>query len=216
MTKPARPSIKRDPSRNFLNPDATFLKLITRVVEADDRDSQGKKENEYIGSIEYRVVGTTTMVTVKDSLKSDPDAASKAARIKNAIVPGLDINYIIADPFYDRKIDEDRVRTKGAIEYSQIQDRVSFFLYSEGLYHVLFPRKKVLKDIGVEKIILEEEVIASFLLRVDFDKSQYGGVTSNKGEKFAFKFNDRDNLREPELVKHIQRSAQSGPKEKRG
>ena len=202
MTKPARPSIKRDPSRNFLNPDATFLKLITRVVEADDRDSQGKKENEYIGSIEYRVVGTTTMVTVKDSLKSDPDAASKAARIKNAIVPGLDINYIIADPFYDRKIDEDRVRTKGAIEYSQIQD-------------VLFPRKKVLKDIGVEKIILEEEVIASFLLRVDFDKSQYGGLTSNKGEKFAFKFNDRDNLREPELIKHIQRSAQSGPTEKR-
>ena len=215
MTKPARPSVKKDPSRDFLNPDTNFLKILGKLAGAKDPASQGKKENEYVGSIEYRVVGTTTMVTVKEAMERDPNATSKVGRVKNAILPGLDINYITADPFYDGKIDEDRVRNKGKLEYSQIQDRVSFFLYSEGLYHVLFPRKKVSKATGLEKFILEEEVIASFLLRVDFDKSQYGGVTSKKGEKFAFKFNDRDNLREPELVKHIPRSPNSGPKEKR-
>ena len=74
--------------------------------------------------------------------------------------------------------------------------------------------KKIVKDIA-EIQILEEEIIASFLLRVNFDKSQYGGITSNKKQKFIFKFNDRDNLREPELVKHIPRTSQAGTKEKR-
>ena len=215
MTKPARPSVKRDPSLNFLNPDTNFIKLLERAIEKEEPTSEGKRQNEYVGVIEYRVVGTTTTVTTKEALETaDPSATSKVGRVKNAFRPGLDINYIVADPFYDRNIDETRVSGRGKLDYSQIQDRVSLFLYSEGLYHVLFPRKKIVKDIA-EIQILEEEIIASFLLRVNFDKSQYGGINSNKKQKFIFKFNDRDNLREPELVKHIPRTSQAGTKEKR-
>ena len=219
MTRVAKPSIKSDPSNDFLTPDSNFLTLLRKVVSDNAAQSPDRKENEYVGSIEYRVVGTTTMETTLNAIQSaDKNATSKTGAIKNAIVTGLDIDYIAADPFYDRDIDEERVRSKGRVDYTQILDKILLFLYSEGLYHVLFPRKRIIKKASntqLEEYFLQNEIIASFLLRVDLDKSSYGALTTLKGEKFLFTFNDRANLREPELEKHISRPENSGGKEER-
>ena len=175
-----KPVVKKD-SLDYLTPDSDFVKVMQRVVMDNASRSKKNNKNDYLGTVEYRILGSTIS---KENKNNKP-------------IKSLDINQMTADPFHDGKVDEQRVDNRGSVPFSDIATRVTLFLQSDGIYNVVFDTTT------------DHKIKASFLLRVDLNKSEYASLKNTQIEKnsnFIFRFNDRENLRDPVLVKALKPS----------
>ena len=137
-------------------------------------------------------------------------------QIQNFIVGGTNtdkrtgamVNIVSADPFRDPDVDRERIRSKGIVDEETIKDRNVLYIYSEKMYNMDFA------DLKGE----EDQIKASFLLRVPYSKSNNNLNNLRKNYEVIFSFKDRENLRDPWLVRKptgqsVNRTAKSDKKE---
>tara|TARA_Y100001938_G_scaffold22864_1_gene29709 strand:- start:136 stop:762 length:627 start_codon:yes stop_codon:yes gene_type:complete len=166
-----KPIVQRDPDNNILNPDADYIRLITGIVKERAKEKT-QKTNLFTGKVKYRVVGDRTF-----GLNQNED--------KN--IAGFDVMHPSADPFRDPDVDKERVNSKGVVDRDTIADSNVVFVYSEDLYHSLYSSE-------VEDT---EAILATFLLRVRYDKKKFTRLSNTKDSHVEFSFKDRQNLRDP-------------------
>jgi hypothetical protein len=118
------------------------------------------------------------------------------------------LNIVSADPFRDPDVDRERIRSKGIVDEETIKDRNVLYVYSEKMYNMDFAALEGEQD----------EIKASFLLRIPYSKSNNDIDNLRKNYEIIFSFKDRENLRDPWLVRKptgqsINRTAISSKKE---
>jgi hypothetical protein len=177
---------KKDPKLHFIDPSTTYLDALSEIINDKVKVPKGLKKNEYVGELIYRTLGSTSTLT---------GGTAPTDRI-NRRRPE-DVSYMVADPFDDPKVDQQRIENRGKLDYLDIQNRVTLFLASDGLYHVIHGSSS-------KNVRLTDDFIASFLLRVSFDKTEFQQLKSFVSKtKFSFKFDDRDNLRDPVITRDL-------------
>ena len=137
-------------------------------------------------------------------------------QVQNFIIGGTNtdkrhnsmLNIVSADPFRDPDVDRERIRSKGIVDEETIKDRNVLYVYSEKMYNMDFADLKGEQD----------EIKASFLLRIPYSKSNNDIDNLRKNYEIIFSFKDRENLRDPWLVRKptgqsINRTAISSKKE---
>jgi len=137
-------------------------------------------------------------------------------QVQNFIIGGTNtadrtdpqLNIVSADPFRDPDVDRERIRSKGIVDEETITDRNVLYVYSEKMYNMDFADLKGEQD----------EIKASFLLRIPYSKSNNNIDNLRKNYELIFSFKDRENLRDPWLVRKptgqsINRTALSNRKE---
>lgn len=138
-------------------------------------------------------------------------------QVQNFIIGGTNIanrrdvsalSIVSADPFRDPDVDRERIRSKGIVDEETIKDRNVLYVYSEKMYNMDFADLKGEQD----------EIKASFLLRIPYSKSNNDIDNLRKNYEIIFSFKDRENLRDPWLVRKptgqsINRTAISSKKE---
>ena len=102
-----------------------------------------------------------------------------------------DLEHPSADPFRDTDVDKERIRSRGIVDRQTIEDRNVVYLFSEQLYHILY----------LEKNFEDKNSLATFLLRVPYSKNKTREFDNTPGTQIVFSFKDRENLRDPWLVK---------------
>lgn len=119
-------------------------------------------------------------------------------QVQNYIIGGTNTDrdipmlYIVsADPFRDPDVDRERIRSKGIVDEETIKDRNVLYVYSEKMYNMDFADLKGEQD----------EIKASFLLRIPYSKSNNDIDNLRKNYEIIFSFKDRENLRDPWLVR---------------
>ena len=137
-------------------------------------------------------------------------------QVQNFIIGGTNtdkrnnsmLNIVSADPFRDPDVDRERIRSKGIVDEETIKDRNVLYVYSEKMYNMDFAALEGEQD----------EIKASFLLRIPYSKSNNDIDNLRKNYEIIFSFKDRENLRDPWLVRKptgqsINRTAISSKKE---
>lgn len=137
-------------------------------------------------------------------------------QVQNFIIGGTNtdkrnnsmLNIVSADPFRDPDVDRERIRSKGIVDEETIKDRNVLYVFSEKMYNMDFAALKREQD----------EIKASFLLRIPYSKSNNDIDNLRKNYEIIFSFKDRENLRDPWLVRKptgqsINRTAISSKKE---
>ena len=138
-------------------------------------------------------------------------------QVQNFIIGGTNIarrrdvstlKIVSADPFRDPDVDRERIRSKGIVDEETIKDRNVLYVYSEKMYNMDFAALEGEQD----------EIKASFLLRIPYSKSNNDIDNLRKNYEIIFSFKDRENLRDPWLVRKptgqsINRTAISSKKE---
>ena len=167
-----KPIVKKQNEKNFLTPDVEVTALLKLLSKKVFEDTETKTSNEFVGKISYKLTGN----------RKTTDASSPRFELAQLAV---------ADPFRDSDVDRERVRSKGIVDRSTIEDRNVLYLQSEQMYHVLY-----LADAEEDPLAL-----ASFLLRVPYNVKSNNELKVEKGNNLIFSFKDRANLRDPWIVR---------------
>jgi hypothetical protein len=188
MTKPTVDTDKQD----YLTPDMDFLTLMGKAVFNQAAYPLSTTKNLYNGSVTYRILGSTSGSPVEATTEAKQAANIAAAMGKIFPVKDFDLEQMTADPFHDAAIDDQRVKNRGVVPFTDVASRVTLFMQSDGLYNVVFDTTT------------DHKIKASFLLRVDLSKTSFKNLKHTqltKNAQFDFKFTDRENLRGPVLVR---------------
>jgi len=167
-----KPIVKKYDHKNNLTPDVEVNALIKLLSKKVFEDTETKTSNEFVGKISYKLTGNRK---IKGATDGDFELLQLA----------------VADPFRDPDVDRERVRSKGIVDRTTIEDRNVLYLQSEQMYHVLYLTKKQ-EDLSA---------LASFLLRVPYDIKANSKIDAKQNSNLIFSFKDRVNLRDPWIVR---------------
>ena len=167
-----KPIVKKQNENNFLTPDVEVTALVKLLSKKVFEDTETKTSNEFVGKISYKLTGNR--------------------KTTDAVNPLFELTQLaVADPFRDPDVDRERVRSKGIVDRTTIEDRNVLYLQSEQMYHVLY----------LAKAQEDPSALASFLLRVPYNVKSNNELNAEENTNLIFSFKDRTNLRDPWIVR---------------